>query len=75
MRNLKLTVIEGVASPNIWEAFFGPQSPDLGEGEIFGEPARDLDAVNSLERLPVREFRVVGDIGGRSRTCRRVRVV
>jgi len=42
----------------------GPQRAELGQGEVLGEPARDLAPVDGLGGAAVGELGVVGDVGG-----------
>ena len=41
----------------------GAQRLQLGQGEILGEPARDLGPVDDLGGLAIRELRPFGDVG------------
>ena len=50
-------VVAGVVLAQFGQPFLGAQRLKLGEGEVLGEPAGDLGAVDRLRRLAVGELR------------------
>jgi hypothetical protein len=61
---LGLAVVLRVGRTQLRQPLAGPQGLDLGQGEVFGEPAGDLLAVDGLGRLAVGELGAAGDVGG-----------
>src|SRR4029434_9321769 len=54
----------GVGGPQVREPLHGPQGPQLGQGEVLGEPAGVLHPVDRLGGLACGELGVGGDVGG-----------
>ena len=59
----ELAVVARVVGPHLGQPLLRPQRLELGVGEVLGEPAGDLLAVDRLRGLAVGELRVVGDVG------------
>jgi hypothetical protein len=57
-------VEDGVGRPHVGQALLGPQGPQLGQGEVLGEPAGDPRAVHGLGGAAVGELGVAGHVGG-----------
>ncbi|VXB81882.1 hypothetical protein FRIGORI9N_430023 [Frigoribacterium sp. 9N] len=58
-----LAVVRRALGPQLGQPFADAQRAELVPGEVLGEPARDLRAVDGLGRAPVSELVVVGDVG------------
>ena len=64
-RDLEVAVVAVAFRPQRdAEPLLGAQRFQLCEGEIFGEPALDVPAVDLLLGAPIRELAPVGDVGG-----------
>ena len=63
-RDLEATVVAGVAGTHLRQALLGAQGLELAQGEVLGEPAGHLHAVDRLGRATRGELGVVGDVGG-----------
>ncbi len=62
-QDLVAAVVGGVRGPQLGQPLLGAQGLQLGQGEVLGEPAGHLPAVDGLRGPAVGELRVVGDVG------------
>ena len=58
-----LPVVRGAGRAELRQPFPGPQRPQLGQGEVLGEPAGDVDPVDGLGRLAVGDLGLGGHVG------------
>ena len=59
-RDLVLAVVRGVVRAELRQPLLRPQGPQLGQGEVLGEPAGQADAVDSLGGSAVGELGLLG---------------
>jgi len=62
--DLELAIKPRVGRAQLRDALARPQTLELGEREVLGEPARDAHAIDFAGAAPEGKLRVRGDIGG-----------